>query len=431
MERLHRFALRARRLRGAPVVAVLATVCLASAAHEARAMGSAAHKRATAYTLGVLRRLDLASFEKLAAAGGRCADMQSMRARPATFAAMHWTGRLEEETAEVDNYRDLEFVDVEGGIGSGGRDDPHRDETWAIDDKAHYSEGSRGFTAFNHFIDIRKGPGFFDDYDGYSYRKGSGCRGEFQSATDAASSTAEWIAGVLTRYKVDEGVMGYWFNDEYVHAPCHSWYRNCSPSVVRYSFPGDKGIYRDAVAEAAARFPVANATGASGKGIPYSVFLPVDNMARYWFGRFVATRDILCLAPVLHAVQDACIPHHAAGCLGNWHGAYESRIDDARIVGWFSPSAAQIEAKDLVERWMRPDPSPPRFLAASDYGRTPAINWPVEQLVTWLAINAYREYSVTYGGFRSNLFNEESAHRLTRYAVAIGALILKKAADAI
>ena len=88
----------------------------------------------------------------------------------------------------------------------------------------------------------------------------------------------------------------YWFNDEYVHALCHSWYRGCSPSVERYSFPTRYQTVRE---ELAARFPVAASTGSRRKGIPYSVFMPVDNMARYWYGRFVATRDPRALGPVM------------------------------------------------------------------------------------------------------------------------------------
>jgi hypothetical protein len=62
---------------------------------------------------------------------------------------------------------DLEFVDVKGRFGSGGRDNPHEDETWTIDDKPHKRasslEADHYFTSFNHFIDIKEGPGLFDD----------------------------------------------------------------------------------------------------------------------------------------------------------------------------------------------------------------------------------------------------------------------------
>ncbi len=122
------------------------------------------------------------------------------------------------EAVETDNYRDMEFVDVEGGVGSGGRDNPHKDEFCAIDDKPHYHEDGRYFTAFNHFIDIKKGAGKFDDFDGYSYRHGSASKGQYQPAADATSDFWAHLMARISEMKVDEGI-NWWFNDEYVHTP--------------------------------------------------------------------------------------------------------------------------------------------------------------------------------------------------------------------
>ncbi len=228
-------------------------------------------------------------------------------------------GDVIREAWKVDDYEDLEFVDVEGGwLGDSGRDDPHDSSAWDDDDVAHYQYGDRVFTAFNHFIDIKKGVGIFDDYDGYSYRKGSASRDEYQDADDVAEGFWEELFASLSGKEVDEGI-NWWFNDEYVHAPGQPWYRGCSPAIERYSFPEDKGIYSSKEAELKERFPLASSIGHSGQGIPYSVFMPVDNMARYWYMSFTKTYKPVELGPVMHAIQDASVPHHAAGYMGNWH----------------------------------------------------------------------------------------------------------------
>ena len=82
-----------------------------------------------------------------------------------------------------------------------------------------------------------------------------------------------------------------------MHAPGQPWYRHCSPSIERYSFFYEKGIYRSLEEESRARFPLADSTGERGKGIPYSIFMPVDNMARYWYEEFLRTGDWLALGP--------------------------------------------------------------------------------------------------------------------------------------
>jgi predicted secreted protein len=331
------------------------------------------------------------------------------------------------ETPAVDDYRDIEFVNVKGGIGGGGRDDPHKDEIDAIDDVASTGRGSMSFTAFNHFIDIRKGPGLFDDYDGYSYRKGSGSQGQYQKAGGVASSWGEKLAADTSRFEVDEAV-NWWFNDEYVHVPGQPWYKGCSPAMDRYSFFQDSDRHASKQAELAARFPLANATGSAGSGIPYSVFMPVDNMARYWYGRFTDTKDVLALAPVMHAIQDASIPHHAAGCLGNWHSQYEDDLE-SKIPGWLAETELTDGVKQLVAEWSREHSLPPSSLKPSDWTKTPSSDWRIDQLVTWVAQNSFEEYRGTYGGFKDGYrLNETSAKRLAKLATAMSVLVLKKAA---
>lgn len=153
-------------------------------------------------------------------------------------------------SGETDYLADMEFIDVEGGLFGHGRDNPHKKELNKIDDVARTANPLIACTTFNHFIDIRKGEGIFDDFDGYSYKRGSGCTGQYQEARAATDNMwASFISALLDK-KVDDAV-NWRFNDEYVHAPGHEWYAGCSPAVERYSFYRDKerkssfsGVYR-------------------------------------------------------------------------------------------------------------------------------------------------------------------------------------------
>jgi len=328
----------------------------------------------------------------------------------------------------TDSRNDLEFVDVEGGLTGHGRDDPHVDEWDAIDDQPHYSEKGRNLTTFNHFIDIRKGPGRFDDFDGYSYRYGSASVGEHQTAADAASSWWEQLFAFFLGKKVDAGI-NWWFNDEYVHAPGHRWYRGCSPAIGMYSYYGEKGIYPSLEEEAKARFPRAKSVGATGMGIPYSVFMPIDNMARYWFSRFKKDGVPEDLGYVMHAVQDASIPHHAAGCCGNWHGEYEAKIA-TKINNWSTNSGFRNETKALFNQWNTNDSQPPTQLSVNDWSKTPHRNWRIDMLVTWLALNANHAYSTVYNSFNGGeSFNDANAYELTKKATALSMLALSEASN--
>jgi predicted secreted protein len=395
------------------------------AAGIAHGYGSEGHRL---ITHKAFQLLESSAFD--VAPEGRCPEIQGLRTRDSSFYQLKPSEMVIAETPAVDDYRDIEFVNVKGGIGSGGRDNPHKDEIGAIDDVPSTGRGIMSFTAFNHFIDIRKGPGVFDDYDGYSYKNGSGSKDQYQKAGEVATSWGEKVAADISRFEVDEAV-NWWFNDEYVHVLGEQWYQGCSPAMDRYSFFGDSGHYSSKQAELAARFPLANATGAAGKGIPYSVFMPVDNMARYWYDRFTDTRDPLCLAPVMHAIQDASIPHHAAGCLGNWHSQYEDELEK-KISGWVAEAEFTDGVKSLVAEWSRADSSPPSSLKPSDFTKTPSSDWRIDQLVTWVALNSYEEYRGTYGGFKDGYrLNEASAKRLAKLATAMSVLVLKKASASV
>ncbi len=329
-----------------------------------------------------------------------------------------WVDSIAKTNSSTDHLTDLEFVDVEGSKNT-GRDNPHKSESDAIDDKPHYKENFAGLnmdlTAMNHFIDIRKGAGNFDDYDGYSYQSAKNGQHEKQN-----------VVTKLTSYYVDD-LVNYWYNDEYVHAPGQEYYRNCSPSVWRYSFPKGKGKYTDRFAELKARFPLAEYAGKSGKGIPYSTFMPVDNLGRYWFEHFLVSRGIQSMGYALHAVQDAAVPLHASGYLGNFHRKYEDQLD-AYAKTYLASATFRKNATDLYNRWKNNYQTVASLRYETDYNKVPGINWRTDFLITWLAFRAYREFLVTYSRFaKYSSLNKTSAAMLFDHAGAMSMLLLEKA----
>lgn len=334
---------------------------------------------------------------------------------------------------------DIEFVDVEGGSGD-AMDDPHSNQTWAIEDDPHYKDYGYPFTSFTHFIDIKKGAGIFDDYDGYSYHNGSACHDQHESMTDniydAKNPAAAWFIDLGTKVadvnEIDACIMGYWFNDEYVHIPGGKWYADCSPATWRYSYPNDTAKYPDKYAELKARFPTAKSTGSKGRGIPYSVFTPVDNLGRYWYERYLVSGDPNDLGPLLHAVQDATVPHHAAGYLGNYHAAYEDSLDAyANEICTNYISTFQSDVLKLFHQWNKKGATYKTLTYENDYSKVPNKNWNINQLITWAAFKAFHEFDQTYGGFKKNLFFQNSAYGLLTISCALSMLVLQKAKETI
>jgi hypothetical protein len=328
-------------------------------------------------------------------------------------------------SADTDHFLDMEFVHVKGR-----RDDPHRKEWLVWDDKPHFKSGGLNLTAFNHYIDIKKGPGVFDDYDGYSYYFGSAHRAQYQKAHQITKGLAQ-ISARFLGFKVDEGI-SFWLNDEYVHAAGQKWYRGCSPALRRYSYPKEKGLYPNPRAELAARFPLAAGVGKKGKGFPYSVFMPVDNLARYWFEQFLRTKKTRFefLGPVLHAIQDASIPHHAAGYSGNWHIEYEKALE-VYAEQLSSDSVFQGQVYKLVSKWFRNKKQPPtKQLRLTDREKSPGRLWSVQQLVTWQALQAYHHYAEIYNHFKYGFKpKKQSMRQLYKNAVAISTLMLLSASS--
>ena len=326
---------------------------------------------------------------------------------------------------EVDSDVDVEFVDVEGIPGPGNAlDDPHSSSFWDDDDQPSTDYEGDTYTKFNHFIDVRKGRGKLDDHDGYSYAYGSASVDQYQDAADAVGSTFGKILARVLDKKVDAG-LAYWFSDDYVHASCHRWYRyqpkECSPALDRYSFPSS-GTVKD---ELAKRFPLASSIANPGCGFPYSVFMPVDNLARYWFEQFVSHGgNRACLGTVLHGVQDAAVVHHAAGCCGNWHSHYEADIED-RIIDWVNDASFIADATKLLAGFCAATGS---LAGAPALTGTPNPSWPIDGIVTWMALNACKSYGDVYAGFNTGYaLNEQDARRLAILGTAVSALALVKA----
>ncbi len=327
------------------------------------------------------------------------------------------------QSAILDFYKDLEFVRVRGIE----KDNPYqKDYPWwkkifgFFEDKAHFSPklafslpffnfdffnfeqkyNLTSLTSFNHFIDIKKGEGKFDDFDGYSYYFGSAKKDQYERKL-----------GIC----VDSLVM-FWFSREYILVS-GKWKKSPPLALKRYSFPQEKGIYFSKKEELKARFPE--------KGIPYSVFMPIDNLARYWYQEFLKTGDWLALAPVIHAIEDVAICHHSAGYLGNWHKKYEQ---DFNVERWLYNFQIEKEIKNLVNQWKKIDNCPPSSLTYKDRQIFPKINWRIDHLITWLALNSYYVYDKVYHHFREGYkFDIKSALCLLKKAVALGVLVMEKA----
>ena len=336
------------------------------------------------------------------------------------------------KNSETDNFRDLEFVNVEG-CGSGtGRDDPHDDNEWdAIEDKnRHYItdfDANREITAFQHFIDLGH-TGLFDDYDGYSYRYGSASKREYEPGLHKKIGNV--IKGWLSSKATLDADINYYLNDEYVHAPGMKWYRNCSEAVWHYTFV-DHQTKTDQILK---RYPLAQYTGKKGCGIPYSVFTPLDNLGRFWYERFLMEGNPEVLGPALHAIQDACVPHHASGYLGNWHETYEKCLENEFDTYVNSCDSAALE---LYRLWSQNNDDPvDRITYPDSRNLTPSKSWRIDHLITWLACQAHYQYVHDYNNFNNNDWQKNNKfksdqkakpRKLLDLAVAMTMLVLDKA----
>ena len=351
---------------------------------------------------------------------------------------------------EYDFRNEMSFIDINGAgtINDNALDDPHVDKAFESPDKCEKSGLGSSFAAYNHFIDIGKGKGKYNDYDGYSYHNGSGAVNQFESLHDAVpyftgdsflNGINGLLKGITKNYKVDEALAWY-FNDSNVEYPGSKWYRNCSPALWNYSYPSASGNKYNEMTE---RFPwggygTDGGRRNKGKCVPWSVFMPVDNLGRYWYETFLVSRKVWDLGPVLHAVQDACVPHHAAGHMGNYHAKYEKYLEgylhdkDSGNTSWSKMTALRNQATNLFNSYNQMGAKPksltyPKGLTAEK----PNLSWSVDQIITWAAFNAYYEYVNTYNCFKSfknaNEFRSATAQKLFVLSLALSMLILKKA----
>ena len=123
---------------------------------------------------------------------------------------------------DVDVQPDLELVRVKGFLLPWAKDDPHSNEWYipgtfedvpskSIDIDTEFLDilPMLHWTTLNHFIDIRKDePPLFDDYDGYSYERGSARKGQYQYAPSMENVGFDTAISVFLK-------------NMYVHAPGH------------------------------------------------------------------------------------------------------------------------------------------------------------------------------------------------------------------
>ena len=314
----------------------------------------------------------------------------------------------------VDRQNDMEMVKVKGLVRFRWNDPNNRPKFMPkmMHDTPSYSWDIKKdwpflrWTALNHYIDIGKGSGTYDDYDGYSYYHGSASKMDKGMGADSFAAV--------------------YLDIRYLHAPGHPFYDNCSPAIERYSRFFDKKKFSSLEEESQARFPLSPGRPALNAGYPYSVFLPIDNITRYWYERYAETRDSDCVGWVCHTIQDCSIPMHASAVIGNYHHAYEKRLDQM----WEEVLEDQ-EFKDhvieLFHSFEGHDDDPPTSLDKEDHVKTPFINWRIDMLATWMALNSHKEFNAFYrtmtGDFEPDL---ESMRELLAKAVAMSMIVTLK-----
>ncbi len=317
---------------------------------------------------------------------------------------------------KFDAQKDMEMVKVKGYFRN-PKDDPHHRSKLMpkqLHDVPSYSVDLKKdmpmlyWTSLNHYIDIGKGPGLFDDYDGYSFYNGSASKLRTEGGT-VDTATAIYL------------------DIRYLHAPGHPFYDNCSPAIERYSYYQDKGLYSSMEEEAQARYPLATGRPGKGVGFPYSVFSPVDNATRYWFDHYLESREDQSIAFCAHTIQDCTIPMHAAAVIGHHHYGYEKALD-GNWTEWLADDDLHDHIIALYHEYKGHDDSPPTKLTQEDRDRTPAMNWSPDMLATWLAINSYQDFKNIYLPMKDDFEPDVDLQKeRTAMAAAMTMMIMLKA----
>jgi hypothetical protein len=197
--------------------------------------------------------------------------------------------------------------------------------------------------------------------------------------------------------------------------------------LERYSFPDDLGRYGSPLEEIEARFPIAKWYPTPDGGFTNSVFFPVDNMARYWYDRYIAEGDPLMVGWFVHAIQDCSVPHHAAGAIGSHHAKYEGDLN-ARLVECYDDESFKEAVRSRYRTFTGHGDDPPTSIGMEDLDLTPRTNWRIDMLATWMAFHAFREFQDTYDYFKGSYWRDgESMRGLTELAVAMSMLVMVKA----
>lgn len=332
---------------------------------------------------------------------------------------------VENAAVEIDNLKDVEFISVRGNIDNR----PHKISLLEMDDLRYNKMLMFSLTTFNHFIDIGKEEGHFDDFDGYSYEKGSASKDQQQSCTEfvlekCSNGLADILADIsLTAgMKTDEILHKVVFNNHYVHILGHPEYEDCSPATENYSFFQDMMKYPDKESELESRFP-------RKEGVSRSVFMPLDNLGRYNWKKFKETGKKEYLGYVLHAVQDATVPQHAAGYSGNWHTWYENQLE--KHMADFLKEA-EDDAVQLFEQWYDNEGEQPRSLRYEERNIVkPSRKWEIEDLITWCAFQAYEVYQSDIAKYKDRDFEQisENMKNLARLALAASLFVTARAVN--
>lgn len=268
-----------------------------------------------------------------------------------------------------------------------------------IDIEPTHEVFGKNTTAFNHFIDIRKAAlrgetrGIVDDFDGYSYKRGSASLNQYEHLSNVCYEFGLGKDAVeKTTLRTDEAFALYLsLPGSRVVTPLEG---NYSDVLQRYSYCFENPSPNSFADEMALRFP---------GPIDEAIFMPVDQLGRYWYGEFVRQGGTGDLGRLLHAVQDASIPHHAAGCMGNYHSDYELQLGSFAGYWCCHDVAFETAHRQNVLAWCRWDDAPPDRLSVEDWARVPAINWRIDHLITWLALNSYRSYENAFNHFKDGL----------------------------
>ncbi len=247
------------------------------------------------------------------------------------YVAFWWSGRLGTSDAEIlARFKDVrnllakECVDVDYYLDLALYTNSETCAAYfGVDTKYHIEDDgeTRYFTSLSHFMNAQHGEGYWDT-NGYYYHTSN------QSGKDKKAMASFWVT--LCDVEIDNSP-GY--------SPAYWWYSDPDRKV---SF----AVYQE------------NAE----KEIQHTRFMPIDNMARRGYDWFVhhvygyPHRDeaLRLLGRVFHAVQDATVPHHVLGLMGEGHGEYEDYVsvqyvgDYAGITkpGFYNPALVREHLND-------------------------------------------------------------------------------------